>query len=411
MTGATELDVEFVRRQFPGIDDWAFFEAAGGSLLPRTVIDRIGDHLAHNRVQPGAAYPATAQAAEHHELSRRRVADMINASPDEVVFGPSTTLNMFVLSHALKPWFAAGDEVIVTDLDHEANSGAWRRLADVGVVIKEWQVDRDSADLNVADLEALLTERTRLVCFTHCSNVTGSIQDVAAITRLAHDAGAKVCVDAVAYAPHRRLDVKALDVDFYAFSLYKLYGPHMGILYGKREHLLAAKSQNHYFFAEDQIPGKLTLGGFNHDIMCGPAGIIDYFDLVHAHHFPGSNADLHARLGELFGLVAAHEATLAARLVDYLVSKPDVRIIGRATGDPAQRAPTVSFVVDGRSSADVVAGLLPHKVAVRDGHFYAARLIEALGLTEQNGVVRCSMVHYNTTDEVDRLITGLDELL
>ncbi len=376
-----------------------------------TVIDRITLHLVHNRVQPVTAYPASAEDAKHNALSHRLVAEMINAAPDEVVFGPSTTVNIFVLSHALKSWFAPGDEVIVTDLDHEANSGAWRRLAEIGVVVREWRVDTASCDLEIADLEALLTERTRLVCFTHCSNINGSIQDVAAITKLVHDAGALVCVDAVAFAPHRRLDVRATDVDFYAVSLYKLYGPHIGVLYGKRKHLLAAHSQNHYFFSEDNIPGKLTLGGFNHDITCGPAGIVDYFDAVHAHHFPGSNAGLRERLGEVFGLVEAHEATLATRVVDYLNSKPNVRIIGRPTGDPALRAPTISFVVEGRSSADIVAGLVPHKVTVREGDFYAARLIEALGLRDRKGVVRVSMVHYNTLDEVDRLITGLDELL
>ena len=192
MTGEPALDLDFVRRQFPGIDDWAFFENAGGSLVPQTVIDRVRAYMTETQVQPGAGFPASALAAERHDEARRLMAAMINASPDEVIIGISTTMNMYVLAHALRPWFEPGDEIVVTDLDHEANSGAWRRLAEAGVVVREWRLDPDSAELEVAALQALLTERTKLVCFTHCSNITGSIHDVAAITRLVHD-GARWC--------------------------------------------------------------------------------------------------------------------------------------------------------------------------------------------------------------------------
>ena len=413
MTDQPALDMEYVRGLFPGLDDWAYFENAGGSMVPATVLARVHDHMTASRVQPGtgAAFPASGRAAGAHELAQTSMAAMLNADPDEIIIGGSTTINVYVLANALKPWFAPGDEIIVTNLDHEANSGAWRRLAEAGVTVREWRVDPDSCELEIEELDALLNGRTRLVCFTHCSNITGSIHDVAAIVARIHHAGALACVDAVAYAPHGRLDVKALDVDFYACSLYKLYGPHLALLYGKREHLLAARGQNHFFKSEGDIPAKLTLGGPNHDLLAGVGGIIDYFDAVHAHHFPGSNADLRTRLGDVFALFAAQEARLAEPFADFLLSKPNLRIIGRATGDRTLRAPTFSFVVEGRDSREIQSKMLDCKVAIGAGDFYAARLIDALGLRAQGGVVRCSMVHYNTTEEVDRLIAGLDAII
>jgi cysteine desulfurase family protein (TIGR01976 family) len=411
MRQSIHLDVDYVRGHFPGLDNWAFFENAGGSLAPRSVVDRLNAYVGGTHVQPGAAFPSSALAAERIREGERLTAEMINASPDEIVIGPSTTMNIYVLAHALRPWFRPGDEVVVTNLDHEANNGAWRRLAEVGAVVREWRINPDTVELEIEDLKPLLNERTRLVCFTACSNITGSIHDVAAITRMVHDAGALVCVDAVAFAPHRHLDVKALDVDFFAFSTYKLYGPHLGVLYGKREHLLKASGQNHFFIGEEDIPLKLNPGGVVHELAAALVGIADYFDAVHGHHFPGSNAGLHQRFREVFTLVKAHEQSLAEPFADFLASKPNVRIVGRATGANDRRVPTFSFVVDGRDSEEFPARMLKHEVGIRAGDFYAARLIDALGLSPRNGVVRASMVHYNTSDEVDRLIRGLDEAI
>ncbi len=411
MSNPIALDVDFVRRQFPGLDDWALFENAGGSLVPQAVIDRVRAYMTETQVQPGAAVPASARAAERHAEAQALMAEMINAAPDEVIIGPSTTMNVYVLAQSLRPWFASGDEIIVTNLDHEANNGAWRRLAERGVAVKEWRMNPVTAELEVAELERLLSDRTRLVCFTQCSNITGAVHDVASLVRLVHDAGALAVVDAVAYAPHRAVDVKALDVDFYAVSLYKLYGPHLALMYGKREHLLRARGQNHFFFGEDDIPIKLNPGGVNHELTAGLPGIIDYFDAVHRHHFPGANVGLRDRLGQVFDLVAGHEETLAGRFVEFLASRPDIRLIGRATGARERRAPIFSFVVEGRDSEEFPAHLLRHKVAIRAGDFYARRCIDALGLGPQNGVVRASMVHYNTLAEVDRLIRHLDAAL
>lgn len=411
MSHGKPLNIDFVRSQFPGLSEWALFENAGGTLVPQSVIERVGAYMTDTQVQPGAEYEASALATRCLQTSHQLMAEMINASPDEIVIGPSTTMNIYVLAHALRPWFKPGDEIIVTNLDHEANTGAWRRLAELGVIVKEWLMEPETAELTIERLANLLSERTRLVCFTQCSNITGSINDAPTIIRMVHEAGALACVDAVAFAPHRALDVKALDVDFYLFSTYKLYGPHLGILYGKREHLLRARRQNHFFIREDDIPLKLIPGGVNHELTAGLGGIIDYFETLHRYHLGGGDTPLHLRLAELFALMADHEQALARRFIDFIAGKSQVRLIGRNTADKTQRAPTFSFVVATRDSEEFPRHLLRSRVAIRAGTFYAQRCIDALGLGPQNGVVRASMVHYNSMEEVDRLITHLDEVL
>lgn len=411
MSAINQLDTSFVRQHFPGLNEWALFENAGGTLVPQSVIDRVRNYMTETQVQPGAAYTASALATERIDESQRLMAEMINATPEEIVIGPSSTMNVYVLSQALRSGFMPGDELIVTNLDHETNIGAWRRLAQTGVVIKEWRLVPETAELAIEDLETLITERTRLVCFTYCSNITGSITDVQKIIRLVHDAGGRVCIDAVAYAPHRSLDMKALDVDFLIFSTYKLYGPHLAILYGKREHLLAAEGQNHFFISEGDIPLKLNPGGVNHELTAGLSGIIDYFDALYHHHFPGQQAGVQQRVQDVFKLIADHEEALAQRFVDFLLTKPKARLIGRASADKNQRTPTFSFVVEGRDSEEIPRRLLERRLAIRAGNFYAARCIEALGVAARNGVIRASMVHYNTLDEVDRLIVALEEAL
>ncbi len=407
----TVLDVEFVRAQFPATGPLAFFENAGGTFVPQTVVDKVCAYMTETQVQPGGEFAPSIKAAERMRESHRLMAEMLNAAPEEVMVGISTSMNVYLLAQAIRHWFAPGDQIVVTNLDHEANNGAWRRLSEFGVEIREWRVNPDTADLQLEDLDKLLNDRTRLVCVSQCSNITGSINDVAEIARRVHRAGALICVDAVAYAPHRKLDVKALDVDFYLISLYKLYGPHVSILYGKRELFLKAKRQHHFFIRDDDIPLKLNPGGPNHEFTASLSGITDYFDAVHAHHFPGSNAALQQRMSECFNLIAAHEEKLAKPLVDFLNSKPGVRIVGRATAEREARVPTFSFVVNDRDSNDFPKHLAGHDIGIRAGHFYAKRLIDALELDKNNGVVRASMVHYNTSEEVERLIRHLDEVI
>jgi cysteine desulfurase family protein (TIGR01976 family) len=408
MQAPAKLDIAFVRSHFPGLKDWALFENAGGTLVPRSVIDRVRSYMSESQVQPGGVYAASMLATERINKAERLMAEMINAAPEEIVIGPSTTMNIYVLAHALRSWFKPGDEVIVTNLDHEANVGAWRRLAQFGVTVKEWRLSPGDAELEPEELRVLLTEKTKLVCFTQCSNITGTIHDVRTLIHMIHDAGALACVDAVAYAPHRMLDVKALDVDFYVFSAYKLYGPHLGLLYGKREHLLRARGQNHFFIGEENIPLKLLPGGVNHELTAALAGITDYLDALYYRHFNDPRATLPQRLAAVFPLIAAHEQALASRFLDFLTSKANVRIIGRGVASQSERAPTFSFVVDGRDSEEFPSRLAKDKIAIRHGNFYARCCIDALGLTPHNGVVRASMVHYNTLEEVDRLVSRLD---
>ena len=405
------LDIDFARTHFPALNGaWALFENAGGTLAASPVLARTQSYMAENFVQPGAGFDASREGARRIEESQRLMAEMIGAAPDEVMVGPSTSMNVFLLSHAIRHWFEPGDEIIVTNLDHEANSGAWRRLEEFGLTIREWRFEKDTAELEVAQLEKLLGARTRLVCFSHLSNITGGINDVAEITRKVHAAGALVCVDGVAYAPHRALDVKAWDVDFYLCSLYKLYGPHLSLLYGKREHLAQAANNNHYFLA-DEAPLKLNPGGPNHELTAALSGVTDYFDILHRHHFGAGNLTLHERIKQVFDLIADHEERIAAPFVEFLRAKKGVRLIGRQTAAQESRAPTFSFTVSGRNAEEVPAALEPFKVAIRSGDFYAARCIRDLGLEAEGGVIRASMVHYNTEQEVTRLIEALDAVI
>jgi len=405
--------LDFVRGLYPDpCWNWAFFENAGGSYVPESVIIRVADYMRETQVQPGANYQASAKAAERIANGQRLMAELIGAAADEVIIGPSTTMNVFVLAKALGGMFTPGDEIIVTNLDHEANIGAWRGLAGDGMGIREWPVNTETGNLEIETLDGLLGDRTRLVCFSHCSNIVGRINDAKAITQRVHDAGALVAIDGVAYAPHRSLDVKALDADFYMLSLYKLFGPHVSLLYAKRGHLEKVPGQNH-FFLNDRIPLKLNPGGPNHEFTAALAGIADYFEALAGHHLDQPPNTFKARTDAVFALMTSHENGLAAGFNEFLSSKPNVRQLGSDTGNSEARTPTFSFTVKGRPSAEIPPLLETDKVAIGCGNFYAPRLLAALGVGEENdrAVLRVSMAHYNTKDEVDRLIAALDEAI
>jgi cysteine desulfurase family protein (TIGR01976 family) len=405
------LDLDFVRSFFPALNEgWAFMENAGGSMAPRTVIDRLTAYMTECQVQPAGPSAIAREATRRIAEGQRTVAAMINADPDEVVIGPSTTRNVITLAAAVRGWFAPGDEIVVTNLDHEANNGHWRRLEESGVTVREWQVDPETAELEVVALERLLSSRTRLVCFSHCSNITGGPNPVQRIAAKVHAAGGLVCVDGVAFAPHGSVDVKALDVDFYLFSLYKTYGPHQGVMYGKRELLKKARGQYFHFHGEDQVPLKLNPGAPNPELTASCVGIGQYFDALAAHHLEEPANDLHGRMRQVFELVAAHEEGLSRRFLDFATSHPRIRLIGRRTADHALRAPTFSFTVAGRKSQEVPALLEARGIACNAGDFYAPRVLQAVGIDPEDGAVRCSMVHYNTQAEVDRLVGALDAI-
>ncbi len=409
MPAAAALDLDFVRQQFPNLaNGWIYFENAGGSYVPRQVLERQQAFMTESQVQPDSGNGLSSLAGDRLSAARNAMAAMINAQPEELVIGPSTTLNVYVLAQALRPLFQAGDEVVVTNQDHEANGGAWRRLDEFGLAIREWKIDPTTGALDPADLEPLLSPRTRLVCFPHVSNIVGSINPVAEITAKVREAGAMSCVDGVAYAAHRPIDVQALGADFYLFSLYKIYGPHIALLYARRERMAEAKNQNHYFH-DRNMPDKLNPGGLNYEAVASLTGITDYFDAVYDHHFDRPENSAQARFARVFELFAAQEAAIVERFLGYIAEKPGVRVIGSGPG--ATRLPTFSLSVDGRDPAELAEALGREKIATNHGHFYAPRCLEGVGLAADPGVLRISMVHYNTLDEVDRLIEVLDALL
>ena len=408
MAAAPPFDVDFVREQFPALrDDWALFDNAGGSVVCQQVIGRVTAYLETFGVQLGASYPRSLEAAELVRQGRQAAADLIHADINEVVITGSTTMSAYVLAQALAPGMTAGDNIVVTDIDHEANIGAWRRLESRGVEIREWRHNLDSLALELDDLAPLLDDRTKLVTFSHCPNVTGSIHDAKRIIRVAQDAGAQVCVDGVAFAPHRRVDMQDLGADYYLISLYKVFGPHQGLLYGKHDRLRAAAGQNHYFIGEDEVPYKLQPGNVNHELTASLPGIVDYLETLASHHELAYQSPQEA-MSAAFDLIAAHESTLVAPLIDYLQRRDDTRIIGRPTSDASARVATVAFELEGKPSTEVVTLLQEHRVAARFGDFYARRGVARMPLAHPDGMVRVSMAHYNHPEEVARLLEALD---
>lgn len=414
------LDLHFVRSRFPALaGDTVFMDNAGGSQILGAVVDRIRDYLLTSNVQLGASYGVSARASERLHGAQVAIAEFMNAErPEEVVFGPSTTMLVQSLARAMAPALLPGDEVIVSRADHESNIGPWVALEARGAVVRFWDVDRDAMSLDLITLERLLSPRTKLVAVTHSSNILGAAVPVAEVARLAHAHGAAVCVDGVAWAPHRAIDVRAWDVDYYVWSCYKVYGPHHAVLYGKHARLLELANQYHYFVGEDQVPYKLQPGNPNYELSYGAAGIADYVVELGERTLTGAvpttslaTAPRRAHLARAFESIAAHESTLAERLLACLRDRRGVRIIGPESSDPSVRVPTISFVVDGVDSETIVRHIDRLGIGIRFGHFHSKRLIDDLDLAGTNGVVRVSMVHYNTLEEVDRLVAGLDEAL
>jgi cysteine desulfurase family protein (TIGR01976 family) len=401
------LDLDHVRAQFPALaDGFAFFDNAGGSQVLRTVAERVADYLLTTSVQTGASYPLSQQATARLSGARAKIARLINASrPEEVVLGPSTTVLMRFLAAAMARRFAPGDEVILTVFDHESNIGPWLALEERGVVFKFWSIDREAFAVDLDELDRLMTPRTKLVCVTHASNILGTIMPVAAIARRVHARGAQICVDAVAYAPHRAVDVTGLDVDYYVFSFYKTYGPHFAVMYGKYENLLELDGLYHYFYGKEKVPQKLEPGNTNYELAWGCTGIVDYLDEL------GGGSGDRAAIECAFDDIAAHEETIGERLLAYLRARNDVRVIGPREADRSIRVPTIAFKAEGRDSAEIVRAVDRDRIGIRFGDFHSRRLVDHLGLQPGNGVVRVSMVHYNTLAEVDRLIESLDRAL
>jgi selenocysteine lyase/cysteine desulfurase len=407
-----KLDLDFVRSQFPAFSEpslkgLAFFENAGGSYPCKQFINRLTDFYMKNKVQPYYPYPASKLAGDLMDASYKRISEYLNVDASEIHFGPSTTQNVYVLANAMRPMWKDGDEIIASCQDHEANAGAWRKLAARGIKIVEWHVDSETGLLNVKDLLGLISERTKMVAFPHCSNIIGQINPVKEISRIAHKHGALCIVDGVAYAPHGFPDLKDLSADIYLFSLYKTFGPHLGLMFVNKTLIGKMENQSH-FFKEGITRNMLTPAGPDHAQIGAVQGILDYFDAVYEHHFDGV-ASPYQRNMALNDLFREHEHALLERLLDFLRSREDVQILGsRLSKD---RAPTVSIIPKNKNINKVYETLTEHKLMLGIGNFYAVRPLMDMGIPNPPGVLRISFLHYTSVKEVDQLITALKAAL
>ncbi len=403
-----KLDLQFVRSQFPAFSEptlkgWAFFECAGGSYPCRQVIDRLTDFYMKNKVQVNYPYPASMHAGQLMEASYKRMADHLNVDESEIHFGPSTTQNIYVLAHAMRPMWEEGDEIIVSCQDHEANAGAWRRLADKGIKIVEWHVNAETGLLCLEDLRSLFSGRTKMLAFPHCSNVIGHINPAKDICKMAHAHGALAVVDGVGLAPHGFPDLKDLGADIYLFSLYKTYGPHLGLMFVNKDLIGRMENQSHYF-KEGITRSMLTPAGPDHAQIAAASGILDYFDAVYDHHFNDevTPAERSTAVNELF---REHEENLMERLLGFLRTRDDLTVVGPKTA--ASRAPIIS-IIPNKDIRKVYASLTEHKLMLGLGHFYAVRPLIDMNIPLDPGVLRISFLHYTSMDDIEQLIRGLE---
>ncbi len=407
----SKLDSEFVRAQFPAFKEpslqgQAFFENAGGSYTSKFVIDRLHRYYTQRKVQPYAPYEASRLAGEEMDEARTRLAGVLNIPANDLSFGPSTTQNTYVLAQAFRQMLVPGDAIIVTNQDHEANSGPWRRLADSGIEVREWSVDKDTGFLDLVNLENLLDDKVKLVVFPHVSNIVGQINPVAEICAMAKAAGAVACVDGVSFAPHGLPDIKALGADIYLFSAYKTYGPHQGIMYVEADLAMRLPNQGHYFNADSPYK-RFTPAGPDHAQIAASAGMVDYIEAVHDHHFDAGGS-LAQKARATLKLQADHEAELLTPLLEYLRARNDVRLIGADKVE--DRVSTVAIGLK-RPGEGVARDLAKHGIMAGGGDFYAVRLLEGLGIDPNHGVLRLSFVHYTNAQEVERLMKALDQTL
>lgn len=410
MTTSSPLDLDYVRNQFPGLSrGWTYFDNAGGSQIVKGALERINTFLIEKNVQIGGSYAVSQAAAAALYEARTAAMHLVNASrPEEIVFGNSTTALLQNLARAMQSQLSPGDEIVVTVSDHESNIGPWDRLKEAGITLKIWPLNKDTLTLDLADLAPLMSDRTKLVCVTHVSNILGSINPIRKIADFVHARGAKICVDAVAYAPHRAVDVQALDADYYVFSLYKTYGPHYALMYGKFDLLLELDTLYHYFYGKDKVPGKLEPGNPNYELAYSTCGIVDY--LAALGEQAGETGTVRQKIEAAFAAITAQEHLLTERLLTYLRSRNDCRIVGQV-GQDETRVPTIAFRFDGREAGELCKAMDGENIAMRFGDFHSRRLAEYLGLTDHGGMLRVSMVHYNTLDEVDRFTAALDRIL
>ena len=410
------FDLDAVRAHFPSLsigDEGRapiFFDNPGGTQVAREVIEAVTDYYLHHNANHGGAFATSARSDAILHEAHAAMADFLGAaSPDEIVFGPNMTTLTFGVSRAIGRTLKPGDEIVVTHLDHDANIAPWLAMQERGVVVKWADVNTGDCTLDMGSLEAAITERTKVVAAGYASNAVGTINDVKTIVSMAHAAGAWAYVDAVQYAPHGPIDVTELDCDFLACSAYKFFGPHVGALYGKYD-LLDRLPAYKVRPAGDLPPDKFETGTQNHEGIAGTLGALRYFEWLggQTREGDGEKGSRRERLHAAMAAIKEYEKGLSRALIEGFASIDGVKVWGITDPDRLdRRVPTVSFTMQGKSPRAIAEYLARHGINVWDGNYYALAIMERLDLQKSGGMVRVGAAHYNTPDEVARLIQAL----
>lgn len=410
------LDLAWIRAQFPALaqeikgQPVIFFDGPGGTQVPQQVIDAISDYLTRSNANTHGAFATSARTDEVIASAHAAMADLLGCASDEVVFGPNMTTLTFALSRSLSHELQPGDEIIVTQLDHDANVAPWRALEERGVVVRVADINVENCTLNMTDLERQINERTRLVAVGYASNAVGTINDVAEVVKLAHAVNALVFVDAVHYVPHGPLDVKKLDCDFLACSPYKFFGPHTGVLYGKRPHLTRLRPYK-VRPASDELPYRWETGTQNHEGFAGVVAAINYLAELGRRTLASPPVNRRAALVAAMEAIRSYERKLSELLVAGLLQIPGLSFYG--ISDPAHfawRTPTVAVRLAGYIPYQLAKELGEQGIFTWYGNYYALNLTERLGVESSGGMLRIGLVHYNTVEEVHRLLKVLNEV-
>ncbi len=412
-------DVERIRANFPALQrklngqPIIFFDNPAGTQVPHSVIERMNEAMVFKNANLGGSF-ATSVAAQQLVDDAHRAGELFVNAPHagEVFFGQSMTTLTFGLSRTICADFPPGDEIILTRMDHDANIAPWLMAAeDRGLVVRWLDFSEESFEFDLDDLGRLVTDRTRLIALNYASNVTGTINDVAAAARIARDCGAQLFVDAVQYAPHGLIDVTALGCDYLVCSAYKFFGPHYAMLWGRRDRLQALRAYK-VRAVPDELPGRFTTGTTNREQLAGVHAAIDYIAELGADYGRPAGSDRRSRLAAGFAAMKAHEDGLTRRLIDGLLTIPGVRVLGITDPvDFSRRVSTVSFVADGIPARQIASALSSDGIQLWDGHNYALEIYRKLGLLEAGGGLRIGPVHYNTPAEVDRTLERLEQVI
>jgi cysteine desulfurase family protein (TIGR01976 family) len=401
------MNVDTIRSQFPALDRCqggqpvAYFDGPGGTQVPRAVVEGMTDYLYHHNANTHWAYPSSIETDAAISAARAALADFLNASPDEIAFGQNMTTLTFHLARAIGRGLRAGDEIVVTELDHQANVAPWQAIAkERGLTLRTVRMLPNEGQLDWADLERQIGPKTKVLAIGAASNAIGTVSDVTRATQLAHTVGALVFVDAVHYAPHELVDVRAIGCDFLACSPYKFYGPHLGALFGKRD-LVRALDVPKLSPAPNTAPERLETGTLSHEAIVGAAAAVDFLASL------GQGATRRERLQSAFAALHERGMQLFERMWRGLCDTPRVRLYGLPPGQ--RRTPTIAFTVDGVPATQVARHLADRAVFVSDGDFYATTVVERLGQSA-HGLVRAGCACYTTESEVDRLVEGVEEL-